>query len=521
MRNRELDLLFAITQALLNERQELDETLDAVLERLAEYGMERATVLLVGADSDEIRIEASHGLSERQQERGRYQVGEGVIGGVIDRGETVVVPSIGDEPEFLDRTRARKGLNAENIAFVAVPIVTHNKEVIGAMTVDHPSAADGTLEDAVALLTCIAAIMGEAVRNWRDHREEIGALRRENQRLARQRRVEPPSNITGNSRQMQQVYRLIDNVADSDTTVLIRGESGTGKELVACAIHEGSARRRNPFVSVNCGALPEHLVESELFGHVRGAFTGASQDRRGRFELANGGTLFLDEIGDLPPQMQVKLLRVLQEGEIHRVGDERPRRVNVRVIAATNADLEQRLADGTFRDDLYYRLNVFPIYTPPLRDRKADITLLADHFVEKYSALNNRDVRRISTPAIELMCAYHWPGNVRELENCIARAVLLSDDGSIRSHHLPPTLQTGRSSGTSRSGSLDTMMMGFEREILVEAMKDAKGVLAHAAEALRTTPRILAYRLKKHGLHSKLVRARQKSAGWSRPPSAK
>ena len=262
-------------------------------------------------------------------------------------------------------------------------------------------------------------------------------------------------------------------------------------------------------MSVNCGALPENLVESELFGHVRGAYTGAMNNRRGRFQIAHKGTLFLDEIADLPVPMQVKLLRALQEGEIHRVGDEAPQNVDVRVIAATNANLEERLQQQTFREDLYYRLNIFPIYLAPLRDRKSDITLLADHFVEKYSAANLRPIVRISTPAIELMTAYHWPGNVRELENSIARAALLSEDGTIRAHHLPPTLQTGRSSGTSKSGTLDSIMSSFERELLIEAMKDSGGVLVRAAAALGTTPRILAYRLKKHGLHAELVRARQ------------
>ena len=289
--------------------------------------------------------------------------------------------------------------------------------------------------------------------------------------------------------------------------MLIRGESGTGKELIARALHDTSNRSDGPFVSVNCGALPEHLVESELFGHVRGAYTGAIASRRGRFELADRGTIFLDEIGDLPLAMQVKLLRTLQEGEIHRVGDERPQRVDVRVIAATNANLEQLIVAGVFREDLYYRLNVFPLYVPALRERKTDITLLADHFVEKYAKLEGRKVVRISTPAIDLMMTYHWPGNVRELENCMARAVLLAKDGVVRDRHLPPTLQTGASSDTTRAGSLEQQMNAYEREILIEAMKDASGSITRAAEALDTTQRILAYRLRKQGLHGKLVKS--------------
>jgi len=246
---------------------------------------------------------------------------------------------------------------------------------------------------------------------------------------------------------------------------------------------------------------------------VRGACTDAASARRGRFELAHGGTLFLDEIGELPLSSQVKLLRALQEGEIHPVGEARPRRVDVRVVAATNANLEQAIEGNRFRDDLYYRLNVFPIFLPPLRERKTDITLLADHFIEKYARAHRRKVVRISTPAIELMTAYHWPGNVRELENCIARAALLAEDGVIRAHHLPPTLQTGDSSGTTKQGSLEKMMAAYEREILIEAMKNAGGNMTAAAKTLDTTPRILAYRLRQHDLHDRLAVFRRKKGG--------
>jgi len=507
MRSGALDLLFRITQALLRERQELEGTLQAVLDRLEEFGLVRGTVSLLDAESEEAHIVVATGLSAKQRKRGRWQLGDGITGRVLREGVPLLIPRIADEPLFLDRTGAREDLDKADIAFICVPVINSRKEVIGVLSVDRQTGEDEELRDDLRLVTIIATIMGEAISAWRERRDEVASLRRENEVLQGRRR--PPANIIGSSRQMHEVYRFIDQVAASDTTVLIRGESGTGKELVARAIHDKSQRKDAPFVSVNCGALPENLVESELFGHVRGAYTGASSNRRGRFEMAHKGTIFLDEIADLPASMQVKLLRALQEGEIHRVGDEKPIKVDVRVIAATNADLDARMAGGTFRDDLYYRLNIFPIFMPSLRDRKIDITLLADHFVEKYKAINNRPVVRITTPAIDLMCAYHWPGNVRELENCIARAVLLSDDGTIRAHHLPPTLQTGRSSGTSRTGSLEQMMGSYEREILIEAMKDAGGVLVHAARSLVTTPRILAYRLKKHGLHTKLVRARR------------
>ena len=305
---------------------------------------------------------------------------------------------------------------------------------------------------------------------------------------------------------MRRLFEMIPQVAPTKTTVLVRGESGTGKELVAREIHAQSDRSEAPFVVINCGTLPEHLVESELFGHVRGAYTGATATRRGRFEQGDGGTVLLDEVGELPAGMQVKLLRVLQEGEICRVGDEELRHVNVRVIAATNTNLEEAIKAGRFREDLFYRLNVFPLFVPPLREHKTDIMLLADYFVESLSAEHGRDVKRISTGAIELMMSYHWPGNVRELQSCIARAVLLATDGVIRQHHLPPTLQTGPSSGTARRGTLKESMDGFERELLIDAMKEAHGNQTLAARNLGTTPRILAYALKRHDIHEALTR---------------
>lgn len=499
-----IDLLYDISEELLSSKRDLESFIDAVLNHLDAFGMARCMISLLDADRSEVRIEAAHGLSEEEQRRGRYRIGEGVVGKVIERGEPAVVPSIDADPLFLDRTGARKNLDPTGIAFICVPIMTYRREAVGTLSVDCTAAQEPELEGSLRLVSVVASMIGEAVWHWREEREETASRVRE---LSSRGRPSVQHEIIGMSRQIREVFQLISQVAPSDTTVLIRGESGTGKELVASAIHRGSPRAEQAFVSVNCGALPEQLVESELFGHVRGAYTGAVNTRRGRFEMAEAGTIFLDEIAELPLAMQVKLLRVLQEGEIHPVGGEKPRRVDVRIVAATNSNLEEAIAAGTFREDLYYRLNVFPVYLPPLRERKADITILADHFVEKYSKLQKRAVLRISTPAIELMTAYHWPGNVRELENCVARAVLLSEDGVVRAHHLPPTLQTGASSGTTAAGSLDTMMGTYEREILIEAMKDAGGNISRAADRLATTHRILSYRLRKHGLHGRLVKS--------------
>jgi Nif-specific regulatory protein len=307
-------------------------------------------------------------------------------------------------------------------------------------------------------------------------------------------------NIVGGSRAMQQVYEQVAQVAPSSTTVLLRGESGTGKELVAHALHYSSPRAKKPFVKVSGAALPEALIESELFGYEPGAFTDARSQKKGRFELAHGGTLFLDEVGELSPAIQIKLLRVLQEKQIERLGSVESIEVDVRVVAATNKDLEEAVRRGEFREDLYYRLNVFGIYLPPLRERKTDIPLLADHFVEKYAADQGKDVRRIATSAIDLLMSYHWPGNVRELENCIERAVLVCEGGAIHAHHLPPSLQTAEVSGTLPRQSLKDALAAHEKDLVLDALKSARGNRARAARLLHTTERIIGYAVRKHGI---------------------
>ena len=314
------------------------------------------------------------------------------------------------------------------------------------------------------------------------------------------------SNIIGTAGPMRQVYEHIAQVAHTNTTVLVRGESGTGKELIAHAIHYNSPRAQKPFIKVNCAALPETLIESELFGYEKGAFTGADALKKGRFELAQGGTLFLDEIGEMNVSTQVKLLRVLQEKEFERLGGTGTVRVNVRLIAGTNKDLEKAMAQGKFREDLYYRLNVFAIFVPPLRERKSDLLLLADHFLQKYAREHKKDIRRISTPAIDMLTAYHWPGNVRELENVIERAVLVCDTHVVHGHHLPPTLQTAQASGTVTTLSLSEAIAAYEKDIVLDALKTTRGNRAKAARLLSTTERIINYKVRKYGIDSKRFR---------------
>jgi Nif-specific regulatory protein len=502
----ELIGLFEISQ-ILDRSLDLRDVAGPVLEAIAKHtGMLRGTLTLINRESGEIFIEAAHGLSATQKERGRYRAGEGVIGQVVKTGHAAVVPHISDEPLFLDRTGARKGLTKSDISFLCVPIKIEN-EVVGTLSADRLFEEAVSLEEDVRLLSIIASMVAQAVRLRQQVQEEKHRLLEENERLqiALKERFRP-SNIMGNSKNMRIVYDMIAQVSKSDTTVLIRGESGTGKELVAHAIHYNSLRASKPFIKVNCGALPESVVESELFGHEKGAFTGAIAARKGRFELAHGGTIFLDEIGDLSPTTQIKFLRVLQEREFERVGGTSTIKTDVRIITATNRNLEELIIEGLFRQDLYYRLNVFPIHVPPLRERKTDVPLLADYFVDKYSKANHKEIKRISTPAIDMLMSYHWPGNVRELENCIERAVLLSSDSVIHGHHLPPTLQTAEASGTVNPGSLDGTLDHIERDLLIDALKAARGNKAKAARQLGISERIIGLRVKKHGIETKRFR---------------
>jgi Nif-specific regulatory protein len=504
---QELSLLFEISRAL-DRSMDLREVVAPVLEAMAEHmGMLRGTLTLLNRETGEIFIETAYGLSASQRERGKYKLGEGVTGKVVQTGQPAVVPRISEEPLFLDRTGARKSLRKKDVSFTCVPIKLGN-EVIGALSADRLFADAVSFEEDVRLLSIIASMVAQAVRLRQSVQEERQRLLDENVRLQEELKDRfRPSNIIGNSKRMQAVYDLIARVSKSDATVLIRGESGTGKELVAHAIHYNSPRSTKPFIKVNCAALPETVLESELFGHEKGAFTGAIARRKGRFEMAHAGSIFLDEVGDFSPTTQIKLLRVLQEREFERVGGTDTIKTDVRVIAATNRDLEELIAEGEFRQDLYYRLNVFSIHVPPLRERKTDILLLADHFVERYSEANHKHIRRISTPAIDMLISYHWPGNVRELENVIERAVLLSDDDVIHGFHLPPTLQTAEESGTALVGTLDATLDNVEREIIVDALKSSRGNMAKAARSLGMTERVMGLRIKKHGIEPRRFRS--------------
>lgn len=493
----ELHILYLVSQAMAHEKG-IASLLDRVLDVLeSEMQMLRATFTLRNPGSDTFQIEASRGISDEEKDRGKYNIGEGITGKVASTSKPIIVPDISKEPEFLNRTQTR---NQDPVAFICVPII-HQSRVIGTLSIDRKSASTDELEKDQKFLRLLADLLAEAVYSIREGIAAKESLMAENRKLRQELGDRyRPSNIIGNCHPMRMVYEQIAQVADSSATVLIRGESGSGKELVARAIHFSSPRKNNPFICVNCAALPEALIESELFGHEKGAFTGAMQQRQGRFELANGGTLFLDEIGDISPAVQVRLLRVLQEKSFERIGGMRPIDVNVRILAATSVDLEKAIAENQFREDLYYRLNVFPIRLPALRERKSDIILLADHFVQKYNQVYNKKIKRISSAAISMMMAYHWPGNVRELENCIERAVLTSNDSVIHAYTLPPSLQTDEQTQTAivpkEGADLKDMVNAYEREIIIDALKKNRGSAAAAARHLNTTQRILNYRIK-------------------------
>jgi Nif-specific regulatory protein len=505
-RYENISLLYEISKAL-NEHLDLKKSLYKVLDILASsMNMVRGTITLLDPLRNEINIEVAHGLARSTIERVKYKLGEGITGQVIETGKPVAIPRIGDEPRFLDRTASRKRRRDLDLSFLCVPIKKGN-QVIGALSVDKPHEDDYALDDGQRLLAVIATMIASHVIKLETIRVETQRLREENRRLQTELKSKYSiSNIIGSSNRMREVFQMVSQVSRSNATVLIRGESGTGKELVANSIHYNSTRASTPFIKVNCAALPANLIESELFGHEKGAFTGAIKQKIGKFELAHRGTIFLDEIGSINLDVQANLLRILQEKEFDRVGGQHTLKVDVRVIAATNKNLEQAVEEGTFRGDLYYRLNVFPIYMPPLRERKTDILLLADHFLERYAKENHKEIRRFSTPAIDMMMQYHWPGNVRELENCIERAVLLCEEGVIHSYHLPPTLQTGKESGTLPALSLEEAVANLEREMLIDALKNTRGNITTAAKILRTTVRKFAYKARQYGVDYRTYR---------------
>jgi Nif-specific regulatory protein len=448
----ELSVLTEIGQ-ILSSTIELRQAFAKVMQLVSEkVNMHRGALVLLDESTGRLRTEAAVGLTPDEIERGKYALGEGVTGNVVATGRPRIIADLRSDPDFLNRT-GRLAHETGPISFICVPIRIEGRTA-GALSVDKPYESDDQLRSDLRLIDIIGAFLAQAIQLNRMVLRQKEVLIEENAQLRAQIRV----------------FATVAQVANSRATVLLLGETGTGKEMIAKAIHYNSPRRDKPFVRVNCGALTGTLLESELFGHVKGSFTGAIRDKEGRFEVADQGTIFLDEIGTMEPHLQVKLLRVLQEREFERVGDTQTMKVDVRVVAATNVDLQEEVAKDNFREDLFYRLNVCPIYLPPLRNRREDIPPLIDHFLDKYNMVNGRSLKRISREMLNVLMRYPWPGNVRELENAIERAVVLSTSEDFSEDLLPLSVRMfaaqRRTSQTTES--LDTLT----RRLADQAMAD-------------------------------------------------
>lgn len=505
---KELEVLLELSSLLSNKEINLDEVIRILAEHLK---AERVILTVLNRESEQITIEGAYGLDERKRKETIYQIGHGIIGRVIESGEQILLPKIASSHEFLNLTDAATVINGVDVSFICTAI-RYKDEIIGTLSLHKVYRRVVNFDYDLRLLKIVGSMIGRTLRRRQEYAEEMEQLRTENKSLRVELRNRiMPDKIKGNSSKMNEVFSLIDSVAMTDATVLIRGESGVGKELVADAIHFNSARKTKPFIKVNCAALPESLIESELFGHEKGSFTGASTLRIGRFEAANGGTIFLDEFGDIPASTQVKLLRVLQEREIERIGSTKPIKVDVRILCATNRNLEEQITKDQFREDLYYRINVFPIYIPALRERINDIPVLTDFFIDKFNKRHGKNIKRITTMAIDTLMVYHWPGNIRELENCIERACILSTDSVIRTHNLPASLQTASTSETMQNGNLDVILGKMEQQIIMDALISTKGNSAKAAEQLGITERMMGIRIKKYDIDAKRFKSSHSS----------
>lgn len=493
MPNPEFQILNSLLNVLSDPRQSKSALASATRLLVELTGIEAAAVLIFPQGEDVLTLVSSEGLTPSEFRRLNRQAAKGSFLELAEIREPRIIEA---DPSLVAAGESEGDQRKNWMLSSAI--------VLGDKSIGVILLIDGRREPLVGLVPMMEGVgraFAQHIRTENALFAEQNRLLEENSKLKSELKERHDfSQLIGSSSEMRLVFDQVAQVAKSNATVLLRGESGTGKEMIANAIHYNSLRTKQPLVKVNCSALPETLIESELFGYEKGAFTGAEKLKIGRFESADGGTIFLDEIGELPLKTQVKLLRVLQEREFQRLGSNETRKANVRIVAATNSNLEKAIELGRFREDLFYRLNIFSIFLPPLRERKADILLLAEHFLEKYENEYGKRIRRISTPAIDMLTQYHFPGNVRELENAIERAVIVCDSNVIHSHHLPPSLQTAEGTGTAPSGSLDSAIAALERDLIQDAMKSARGNVAKAARLLDSTERKIGYKVKKYGL---------------------
>jgi Nif-specific regulatory protein len=471
----------------------LPEVFEDAMVRLDEsVGGRMIALVVVDPGRGVVRVEATYGVSAGAF-RPRY--GLGVAGRVAETGLPIVVPKVRHEPMALAELSDPSAWQDEALSLVSVPVSLQGR-CVGALSIYFAADSTVALDRRLEVAASLASLAADGLR------ARAAAVAAKPRAETSEPGVFEYANMIGASSAMRQVYEEVGQVARTSATALILGASGTGKELVAQAIHANSERATGPFIKINSAAFPETLFESELFGHERGAFTGAVGRKKGRLDRAQGGTLFLDEIGDLPLLTQVKLLRVLQSREYERLGGTETLRANVRLIAATNKNLAAAVAAGTFREDLYYRLNVFTITLPPLRERHGDIPALAQYFLDKFAREHRRDVRRITSATLELLASHSWPGNVRELENAIERAVVSCGGTVIDEFHLPEGLRARGPVESAAERTLTSAVERLERQMIGDALRETDGNLARASRALGTTERILRYKTEKYGLTS-------------------
>lgn len=518
-RDLKLNVLSGICEIIAN-LPDLENTLLEVLRILSDtLSMKRATVTLLDRRTGMLFISASHGLSAEEMRRGVYRLDEGVTGRIFQTGKPYAVPDIRNEPLFLNKTKSR-ALEKQHLTFIGVPITLRGVP-IGVLNVDRLFGDHVSSQEDIEFLQVVAVLIAQFV----SLNEQFHDLRAENASLRYKvsKGTDGPY-IVGRSSAMQEVQRQIERVAPTRATVLIQGESGTGKTLIGRIIHDLSERKCFPFIKVNCASIPENLLESELFGYEKGAFTGAMGTKPGKFEEADNGSIFLDEVGELPLSLQAKLLRFIQEKEFERLGSNKTRRVNVRILAATNKDLEVLSSRGDFRPDLFYRLNVFPIHTPALRERKEDIEGLLIHFLRKVSREYNREIH-FAIEALELLKDHDWPGNVREMENLIERLVILSEQDRIQPELIRPYLAPRPSTRSTENHAAPlaahvadkpTLLREMEKREVIAALRRNSWMQARAAKELGLTQRQMGYKIAKFELDAMVsvqrVKTRKKKA---------
>lgn len=516
---KEIELLYDIAVALASTT-EIEGTIEQGMRLLKRHGyLDRCALFILNDDKTALELFASIDLSAQQRMMAVYKLGEGATGLAAQSAEPVVIENIHNNINYLNKMGS---INTTSVSYIAVPLL-QDDGVVGVISANIGANAPLDFDDIVRMLTIVGSLYAGTLatqRRFAKEKEELTELKTYyRDELLSDHKFE---NIIGKSTKMQQVFSMLETVAPSDATILVRGETGTGKELIATAVHNLSQRKNGPFIKLNCAAISETLLESELFGHEKGAFTDAKETRKGRFELADGGTLFLDEIGDITPSLQVKLLRILQEQEFERVGGTKTIKTNVRLVAATNRNLEEMVKKGEFREDLFYRLNVIPLNLPPLRERYEDVKLLVEHYLRKFMK-EHRKQMSLSKPALELLLDYPWPGNIRELQNTMERIVLICPEGEVMpemlNHVLPFNYQkmsmpqqaapepapaaaepTPPPAAPPAPTVTKTSLKEMEKESIIQALIDNRGIQTKAAAQLGMTARQIGYKIRKYNI---------------------